>query len=182
MQYVESRVGHGPMAVRHSDPMSGRPIGLFYAAWIASTRIGVLLDDALADTGIPPGNFGLLSTIGSFGPVTPSEIALITGMPLTTVVFNVRKMISRGHVSRQPHPNDRRSYHLVLTGEGARLFRSAGPAFRRAVDAVRGRLADPDDVLDRTVELANAVAAEAAARQGNPAPAKYTSFRTEEPP
>lgn len=165
--------------MRHSEPMSGRPIGLFYAAWIASTQIGVLLDEALAGTGIPPGNFGLLSTIGSFGPVTPSEISTLTGMPLTTVVFNTRKMIERGHVARGPHPKDRRSYQLALTDEGNRLFHAAGPAFRQALDAVRGRLDDPDEVLERVVALANAVAAELADRQSNPQPQRYAAFRVE---
>jgi DNA-binding MarR family transcriptional regulator len=166
-----------------SDLMSEQPptvetlrVGLFYAAWLASTQVGLLLDQALAATGMPPGAFAMHSTIGSMGPMTPTEIATITGMPLSTVVFQVRKLIARGHVERRPHPTDRRSYQVALSTEGQRLFDAAGPAFRAALHAVADRLEDPNRVIADVVALANAVAAENAERARTPPPRTWLPF------
>ena len=61
-------------------------------------------------------------------------------MPLSTVLFRVRRLEQRGHAERVPNPDDRRSYLVELTGQGQELLRKARPRFRAFAEAVEARL------------------------------------------
>jgi DNA-binding MarR family transcriptional regulator len=61
-------------------------------------------------------------------------------MPLSTVLFRLRRLERRGHAERVPNPDDRRSYLIRLTSSGERLLGEARPAFRDYAEAVEGRL------------------------------------------
>ena len=53
-------------------------------------------------------------------------------MPLSTVLFRIGRLESRGHAERIPNPDDRRSYLVRLTDEGQRLLAPGPPALPRA--------------------------------------------------
>jgi DNA-binding MarR family transcriptional regulator len=61
-------------------------------------------------------------------------------MPLSTVLFRIGRLESRGHAERIPNPDDRRSYLVHLTDEGQRLLGQARPRFRAYAEAVEARL------------------------------------------
>ena len=63
-------------------------------------------------------------------------------MPLSTVLFRIKRLEKRGHAERIPNPDDRRSYLDSLTEEGARLLRQARPRFRTYAEAVEAQLGD----------------------------------------
>jgi len=61
-------------------------------------------------------------------------------MPLSTVIFRVKRLESRGHAERLPNPDDGRSFLIRLTPKGQRLLARARPAFRDYAEAVEARL------------------------------------------
>jgi DNA-binding MarR family transcriptional regulator len=101
-----------------------------------------LIEAALAGTDLPPEDYPLYVFVGTTGPLTPTELAREVGMPLSTLLFRVRRLEERRHVERIPNPDDRRSYLLRLTPSGERILAWARPLFRARALAVEARLGD----------------------------------------
>jgi len=101
-----------------------------------------LIAEALAETDLPPEDYPVYVYIGVAGPLTPTELARALGMPLSTVLFRMRRLQRRGHAERIPNPEDGRSYLLRLTPSGERLLAFARPLFRARALAVEARLGD----------------------------------------
>lgn len=59
-------------------------LNVLFQTYIASQRIGALLDRHLEAAGITSNYFGLLSALGIWGPITPTEFAARIGLPPTT--------------------------------------------------------------------------------------------------
>jgi DNA-binding MarR family transcriptional regulator len=101
-----------------------------------------LITAALDGLELPPEDYPFYVLIGAEGPWTPTALAGRMEMPLSTVLFRVRRLEQRGHAERVPNPDDRRSYLVELTGEGQALLRQARPRFRSFAEAVETRLGD----------------------------------------
>jgi hypothetical protein len=56
-------------------------LNVLFQTYIASQRIGALLDRHLEAAGITSNYFGLLSALGIWGPITPTELAARIGLP-----------------------------------------------------------------------------------------------------
>ena len=137
-----------------------RPRGLLINVWIASELVGSLLERNLKADGVETSFYGTLSVIGVWGPLTPSEVAERTGMPLTTVSDRLRRMVADGDVERVAHPGDGRSHHVQLTPQGDANWRKGWPALQRTADAVAAKLERPfDDVQGVVLELVDALTA-----------------------
>lgn len=101
-----------------------------------------LIAEALAETDLPPEDYPLYVFIGTAGPLTPTELARELGMPLSTLLFRVRRLERRHHVERVANPEDGRSYLVRLTPSGERLLAFARPLFRARALAVEARIGD----------------------------------------
>jgi DNA-binding MarR family transcriptional regulator len=99
-----------------------------------------LIVAALEGVELPPEDYPMYVMIGAEGPWTPTTFAARVEMPLSTVLFRIGRLESRGHAERIPNPDDRRSYLVRLTDEGQRLLRQARPRFRAYAEAVEARL------------------------------------------
>src|SRR5215210_6345624 len=99
-----------------------------------------LIAAALAPTDLPPDDYPMYVLVGAEGPWTPTALAARTQMPLSTVLFRLRRLEGRGHAERIPNPEDQRSYRVRLTGSGERLLGEARPRFRAYAEAVEARL------------------------------------------
>src|SRR5215213_2795146 len=95
---------------------------------------------ALADTQLPPEDYPMYVLVGAEGPLTPTALAERTQMPLSTVLFRLRRLERRGHAERVPNPDDQRSYLVRLTEAGERLLGDARPRFRAYADTVEAEL------------------------------------------
>ena len=91
---------------------------LLLDVWFVTNLTRRLLDDALRGVGLTADEFGMYSLIYSFGPLTKTQIARWTGMPLTTISGTVRRISARGHLRETPNPDDARSHLLKLTETG----------------------------------------------------------------
>jgi DNA-binding MarR family transcriptional regulator len=150
---------------------TGPPTVLFEVFWTQQKR-ELLIETALAGTNLPPEDYPLYVMIGAEGPWTPTGLAARLGMPLSTVIFRVKRLEQRGHAERVPNPDDGRSFLIRLTPKGKRLLDRARPAFRDYAEAVEGRLGRKRvaALRDALVELRQAIDDELAVREEESAP------------
>lgn len=99
-----------------------------------------LIAAALEPTELPPEDYPMYVIVGAEGPWTPTGLAERTRMPLSTVLFRLRRLEERGHAERVPNPDDRRSYLVRLTPAGESLLAEARPRFRALAEAVEARM------------------------------------------
>ena len=99
-----------------------------------------LIATAMDGLQFPPEDYPLYVIVGAEGPWTPTALATRLEMPLSTVLFRLRRLEKRGHVEREPNPDDRRSYLVALSPDGLELLRQARPRFRSLAEAVEARL------------------------------------------
>ena len=113
---------------------------LLFDVWALANATHALVDDALTGSGLTAHEFALYSVLKAPGGRTPTEIALALQIPRTTVSSIVRKLEERGHVQRDPDPNDRRSYRVNLSPEGRSTHQRARKAFLPVLSAVEKNL------------------------------------------
>jgi DNA-binding MarR family transcriptional regulator len=99
-----------------------------------------LIASAMDGLELPPEDYPFYVIIGAEGPWTPTALAARLEMPLSTVLFRVRRLEQRGHAERTPNPDDRRSFLVELSPDGQRLLGEARPRFRALALAVQERL------------------------------------------
>jgi DNA-binding MarR family transcriptional regulator len=116
---------------------------LFLKTAAAAQYVGQIVDEQMRPIGIPGYLLSLLTHIRDNAPVSPSTVSLASGVPTTTLRDNVQRLVDRGLVRRIPHPDDGRSYLLVLTQRGKAVIRAADPALLEAYLALEQRLSLP---------------------------------------
>jgi DNA-binding MarR family transcriptional regulator len=107
-----------------------------------------------ADTGLSPSLTAALAAIARCGPLTPSELADGERVKRPTATRFVACLEQAGLVSRDPDPDDGRSYRVEITPRGAALLASA--ACRKNAYLARGlESLDADELatLDRAAAL-----------------------------
>ncbi len=135
---------------------------LLLDVWFVMNLTGRLLDDALRPVGVTADEFGMYSLIYAFGPVSQTQIARWTGMPLTTINGTVRRITGRGHLREMPNPEDARSRMVELTDDGvavtfagaqvlAAILPQLALALRAGEAEVRAALQDLDQGLRQLV-------------------------------
>ena len=108
--------------------------------------------------------------IGAEGPLTPTGLAERLMMPLSTVIFRVRRLERRGHAERVP---TRRRPVVPDPADAGRatLLGKARPVFRCYAEAVEARLgADRVDVLTEGLAAVRQAIDEELAARKEPAP------------
>ena len=152
-------------------PRSTQPTILFEVFWTQQKRKR-LIENALAQVDLPPEDYPVYVLIGAEGPWTPTGLAERLEMPLSTVIFRVKRLEARGHAERVPNPLDGRSFLIKLTPKGQRLLDLARPAFRDYAEAVEARLGPKriDELRTAMIALRQAIDAELAvrAKEGEP--------------
>src|SRR5215212_4145677 len=146
-------------------PATGPPTVLFEVFW-AQQKPERLIEAALAGVDLATEDYPFYVMIGAEGPWMPTRLAERLMMPLSTVLFRVRRLESRGHAERVPNPDDGRSFLVGLTPAGKELLDAARPAFRDYAEAVEARLGQQqvDVVAAGLVSLRQAIDDELAAR------------------
>jgi DNA-binding MarR family transcriptional regulator len=146
-------------------PRTGPPTIFFEVFWTQQKRKR-LIEAALEGTGLPAEDYPLYVMIGAEGPWTPTGLAARLEMPLSTVLFRVRRLERRGHSERVKNPDDGRSFLIRLTPKGRKLLGIARPRFREYAEAVERRLGAKRTaaLTAELVELRKAIDEELASR------------------
>jgi DNA-binding MarR family transcriptional regulator len=109
----------------------------------------------------------LLWVLGATGPSTQQALARALEVTPRNVTGLVDGLVASGHVTREPHPGDRRATLVTLTAVGTRTVDGltsshADLAQRLFGDVPADRLAVFSEVLDETTERFARLVAEAA--------------------
>jgi len=157
---------------------TGPPTILFEVFWTQQKRKR-LIEAALEGIDLPPEDYPFYVTIAVDGPLTPTALAEILDLPLSTVTFRLKRLERRGHAERIDNPADGRSFLLRLTPTGRSLLNKARPRFRSYAEAVEERLGGEETAALREslIGLRAAIDAELAvnppaARASSPASAR----------
>lgn len=137
----------------HQPP--GAPLGgdtnVLFDVWLVSRATTGALDAALEPAGLTADEFAIYSVLRSPSAMTPSELARWMCAPLTTVSSYVKRLEGRGHVTREKHPDDGRSYVLRLTPAGRRAHRAAGARFAPVLERVVAELGSEEPAVRRAL-------------------------------
>jgi DNA-binding MarR family transcriptional regulator len=139
---------------------------VLFDVYLTNQKRQQLIAAALEGTDLPPEDYPLYVFIGAEGPWTPTALAERVEMPLTTVLFRVKRLERRGHAERVENPDDRRSFKIRLTPAGQRLLQKARPRFRSYAEAVETRVGSSrvTNARDDLLALREAIEAELDAR------------------
>jgi DNA-binding MarR family transcriptional regulator len=129
-----------------------KPPNVLWRAFVVSQLVGALVDREIARAGGEPRDFGVLSTIGSMGLITPTDLAELLGMPPTTLSATLARLEQAGAVRRRRNPNDGRSVLLELTAAGKRRWQTANRGLRVSIDRVGEELERPVPEVAATLE------------------------------
>lgn len=141
-----------PAEVRDED------VDALFLVWLVSRSTEDLLDSVLAPAGLTGDEFAIYSVLDAAKTMTPSELARWMAAPATTVSSYLKRFAARGHVTRGPNPDDRRSHLVRLTPSGRRAHRTAVALFRPVRGQVTDALAEHDgDVRDALLRLRTVV-------------------------
>jgi DNA-binding MarR family transcriptional regulator len=105
---------------------------LLFDVFATSQAVGRLLAAAMRGGPLTPHEYAIASAVFELEAATPTVLAGRLGMPLTTLVDQLRAFEARGLIARLPHPTDGRSYRLVLTAAGREAHRAANAGFEDA--------------------------------------------------
>jgi DNA-binding MarR family transcriptional regulator len=115
-----------------NTPPMARDDRLFLKLWTTSQYADRIVERQLEPLGIPAYQLGVVTHIRHNQPVTPTELAALSGIPPTTLRDNIQRLVDRRLARRIRHPDDGRSYLLELTARGDVMARAAGPALAKA--------------------------------------------------
>lgn len=116
--------------------------------------------ESLADLGLSPGQFGVLTLIDANTGLSQSALAGILGIERSTMVAVIDGLEASGWVERKPSATDRRSYALRLTADGTALLKRARPEVAKHEREIGAGLSDAEKV--QLIDLLNCVASAAA--------------------
>jgi DNA-binding MarR family transcriptional regulator len=108
---------------------------LLFDLFAANQQVKTLLTAAMAAVELKPDEYAVYSGVFEFGPIKPTDLAAVVGMPPTTLSHYIRRMREAGHVLEKRDPADGRSRTLSLTRTGLAAHRQANRAFEVAYGA-----------------------------------------------
>jgi DNA-binding MarR family transcriptional regulator len=114
--------------------------GPFLLTFALDQQLANLLQLAMADAPLTPGEFAVYSALRLLQPTTPSQLAGTLGMKATTLSSMLVRMSRSGHLKRRRNPADGRSVILTLTPSGVRVTEACFASFGVAIEAFRRHL------------------------------------------
>ena len=126
------------MAARNHKPRS-----VLVELGIVNALASQLFDRRLAQLGLKPVQFGLLSVVATHGPITPTNLERESGLLPTTLRERLHALASAGYVQRVPNPRDRRSHFVEITPEGVSFLKQASVAIRAVESDISQALGTP---------------------------------------
>jgi DNA-binding MarR family transcriptional regulator len=110
----------------------------------AARALARRFDEALRPFGLTNGQFSLLMSLNRPEPPPMGPVASLLAMDRTTLTAALKPLESRGLVKIFPHPQDRRTRILKLTGKGRALLARAVSVWKQTHDEVEQLIPDRD--------------------------------------
>lgn len=122
---------------------NNRPRSLLVELGIVNALASQLFDRQLAQLGLKPVQFGLLTVVATHGPITPTRLERESGLLPTTLRERLRVLERAGYVHRVSNPRDRRSHFVEITPEGVGFLKLATAAARAVECDISRALGSP---------------------------------------
>jgi DNA-binding MarR family transcriptional regulator len=120
---------------------------------IVNALASQLFDRRMAQLGLKPVQFGLLTVVATHGPITPTNLERESGLLPTTLRERLRALERAGFVQRVSNPRDRRSHFVEITPAGVKFLKEASAAIRAVEEdlsrALGTRLEEYRPLLER---------------------------------
>lgn len=110
----------------------------------ASRRIGEHMLEASRALGVEPNEGHLLSYTTLYGPCPVSELSRVFGHKPSTLTGILDRLEAGGFLVREPNAEDRRSFLVRVTDDGARVATELRDRLERLEAEVIGRVAKRD--------------------------------------
>ena len=101
-------------------------------------------DSHVRTMGLTPAQFDAIATLGNTDGMSMQELAKRTLVTKGTLTGIVDRLEEKGLVKREVPPNNRRSFTVTLTEEGAQIFNRVFPEHMRYLDERFQRLSDEE--------------------------------------
>jgi DNA-binding MarR family transcriptional regulator len=121
-----------------------------------ATLVGADLARFERESGLTTSRTHVLWVLGAAGPCTQRSLATDLGVSARNVTGLVDGLVASGHVSREPHPADRRATLVTPTAKGEAAIRSLIDSHEHLARELFGHLPDAQlatfaATLDETV-------------------------------
>lgn len=95
------------------------------AFWLHRLSASVLskFENSMQQHGITVAQWQILLSIYHEDATTPKDLAAYIGIDAAAVSRGAARLLAKGLVKKNPHPDDRRSIHLALTAKGLKLLK-----------------------------------------------------------
>ena len=148
-----------------SESVQRGRVSLLFQIFRTNEMCARLVTRALEPTGLRGDDYAVYSYLLR-GPMTLTELADGTGMPLTTTSGYIQRFEEKGHVVKTPNPADGRSRLISLTEDSRQWILDSAQIFTKTVshlsaimDAegvessdLMNQLAIVQDLIERTLE------------------------------
>ena len=120
------------------------------------------------ESGLTQARIHLLWQLGADGPCTQQQLARALDVTPRNVTGLVDGLVASGHVTREPHPTDRRATLVTPTPRGTSVIRENQEGYAEMAERLFGdlparRLGELTAVLDETIARFSALMTEAEA-------------------
>jgi len=114
------------MSNQNDPPAAAREVPAdLIAALNAHSEAVVLFHSSVAQSmGLDPTAYKTLFLLNRLGPLSAGEIAKETGLAAASVTDLIDRLVTKGYVSRGPHPTDRRRIVVTLIEQAVTSARS----------------------------------------------------------
>src|SRR3954449_3272259 len=137
--------------------------GPFLLVFALGQQLANLLQQAMVDAPLTPGEFAVYSALRLMQPTTPTQLAGPLGMKPTTLSSVLVRMSKGGHLKRRRNPADGRSVILTLSPSGVRVTEACFTGFGGAIEAFRRQLSIDESALLADLEAMSAALSRASA-------------------
>lgn len=125
------------------------------------------------ESGLTAARIHLLWQLGIDGPTTQQSLAAAMDVTPRNVTGLVDGLVASGHVTREPHPTDRRATLVTPTAAGRAVIEDNQQSYEDLAQQLFGdldarRLADFSAVLDETIARVSALMEADARGKGGP--------------
>jgi DNA-binding MarR family transcriptional regulator len=141
-----------------SDTLPRRADNVLLQMFRTGHAVRELMAHAVAGTGVSGDEWAVLSAVGVFRSVAPTQLATVLRIPPTSISRYVARLVSLDLVVRVPNEADGRSYLLELTEEGRSKVEAISPRFRALVTGLDEH-ADMRAIESALIELEQAAKA-----------------------
>ncbi|RKE85681.1 MarR family transcriptional regulator [Rhizobium sp. AG855] len=140
--------------IPYSTTIHVRDTCLCLHAQRAARALARRFDAALKPSGLTNQQFSLMMALNRPEPPPMGPVARLLAMDRTTLTAALKPLSTRGWVSVEPDPKDRRGRLLRLTSEGAEALSSAVPIWKQVHrDIEAGLTSDPQVLRQGLLEV-----------------------------